>query len=214
MEYNWVEAESHWRAAMAREPVPGDVLFWYGNHYLLPIGRAAQAAEVESRVLANDPLNILYQFLYGIALQHCGRLRDAEEQLCKILEFEENAPALGLLGMLSAQQGKFEEALTLTEMGYRLAPSDPLAGQLAALLTRTDRRRANMLVENLRMGQSCTAPVGLALFYALNGELDEAAQWVERAIERGYPLLVARLGPLMRSSAQWPGLAKRMNLPA
>src|SRR5262249_10462429 len=30
-EYDWVEAERHWRVAMAREPVSRDVRFWYGN---------------------------------------------------------------------------------------------------------------------------------------------------------------------------------------
>jgi hypothetical protein len=49
MDYDWTTAESYWHSAMAREPVPPDVLFWYGNHYLLPVGRAEEAAKVESR---------------------------------------------------------------------------------------------------------------------------------------------------------------------
>ena len=36
MDYCWSEAEAHWGLAMTREPVSRDVLFWYGNHYLMP----------------------------------------------------------------------------------------------------------------------------------------------------------------------------------
>ena len=39
IDYEWNEAERRWRLAMAREPVSRDIRFWYGNHYLLPIGR-------------------------------------------------------------------------------------------------------------------------------------------------------------------------------
>ncbi len=58
-DYDWIEAERHWRLAMAREPVSRDVRFWYGNHYLLPIGRTAEAVETMERGLEEDPLNLL-----------------------------------------------------------------------------------------------------------------------------------------------------------
>ena len=95
MEYRWSEAEGHWALAMACEPVPRDVLFWYGNHYLLPSGRAVEAERVESRVLDEDPLNHLYRRLYAIALQHADRLVDAETELRKLLEIGEMPPASG-----------------------------------------------------------------------------------------------------------------------
>ena len=39
------------------------VRFWYGNHYLLPIGRTEEAVEVMARGLQEDPLNLLYRHL-------------------------------------------------------------------------------------------------------------------------------------------------------
>jgi len=39
--HDWSGAEREWRIAMSREPISRDVRFWYGNHYLLPIGRVA-----------------------------------------------------------------------------------------------------------------------------------------------------------------------------
>ncbi|HZD50530.1 MAG TPA: protein kinase, partial [Silvibacterium sp.] len=59
--YDWQEAETRWRLAMACEPVSHDVRFWYGNHYLLPLGRAAEAVEAMAWGLEGDPLNLLYR---------------------------------------------------------------------------------------------------------------------------------------------------------
>ena len=215
MDYCWREAEAHWGLAMAREPVSRDVLFWYGNHYLLPTGRAAEAVRMESMVLDEDPLNLLYRRLYAIALQHVGRLVDAKGELRKVLEIDDPPWALSALGSVCAQQGRFEEALAATERAHALAPLDnSIAGQLAALLFRAGAtRRADAMIEKLRCGQPYGAAAGLALFHALCGEFDQAARWAEKAVEERYPLFVAILGPFLRPSPQWPALAKLMNLP-
>ena len=120
---------------MAREPVSRDVRFWYGNHYLLPIGRFAEAVEAMARGLQEDPLNLLYRHHLAVGLRHAGRLEDAEAELRKVLEIDENFPlAVGTLGAVCAQQGRFGEALTLTERAYALTPwAHPIVGQLAAL---------------------------------------------------------------------------------
>ena len=216
MDYRWSEAEEHWGLAMACEPVSRDVLFWYGNHYLLPSGRAAEAVRVESRVLDEDPLNLLYRRLYAIALQHAGRLVDAEGELRKLLEIDEPPWAVGTLGSVCAQQGRFEEALAATERAYALEPLDySIAGQLAALLVKAGATgRAGAIIEKLKSGRPYGASIGLALFHALCGEFDQAARWTEEAVEERYPLLVARLGPFLRPSPQWSALVKLMNLPA
>ena len=49
--HDWIGAEREWRLAMARAPISRDVRFWYGNHYLLPIGRVAEAVETMARAL-------------------------------------------------------------------------------------------------------------------------------------------------------------------
>jgi TolB-like protein len=110
-EYDWSEAKQHWRLAMAREPVSRDVRFWYGNHYLLPIGRLAEAVEEMARGLQEDPLNLLYRHHYAVGLRHAGRPEDAEAELRMVLEIDGNFPyALATLGAVCAQQGQVEEA--------------------------------------------------------------------------------------------------------
>ena len=151
-DYDWNEAERQWRLAMAHEPVSRDVRFWYGNHYLLPIGRLVEAVEAMARGLQEDPLNLLYRHHFAVGLRHAGRLEDAEAELRKVLEIDENFPlAVGTLGAICAQQGRFEEALTLTERAYALTPwAHPIIGQLAALLVRAGATsRADALIEKL-----------------------------------------------------------------
>jgi predicted Zn-dependent protease len=176
MDYNWSEAEKHWDFALALEPAPSDVLFWYGNHYLLPRGRAEEAVEAESKVLERDPLNLLYRRLYAIALQHAGRLHEAEEQLKEILHVGQDPLAIGMIGLLSAQQGRLDEALASTQCAYELMPEwSPLGGQLAGLLVRARTKgRVGAIIEKIKSGSSTTAPLALAIFHALCGEFDQA----------------------------------------
>jgi TolB-like protein/Tfp pilus assembly protein PilF len=215
-DYDWHEAERQWRLAMAYEPVSRDVRFWYGNHYLLPIGRPVEAVEAMAWGLEQDPLNLLYRHHLAVGLRHAGRPGDAEAELRKVLEIDENFPlALGTLGAVCAQQGQFGEALMLTERAYALTPwAHPIIGQLAALLVRAGATsRAGALLEKLGPGKAYGTPAGLAVFHAMCGEFDRAAEWAGQAIEERYPLLVRILGPLLRSSPRWPALAKLMNLP-
>jgi tetratricopeptide (TPR) repeat protein len=214
-DYDWSEAERQWRLAMARDPVSRDVLFWYGNHYLLSVGRLVEAVETMARGLQDDPLNLLYRHHFARGLRNAGRLDDAEAELRKILEVDESFPlALGTLGAVCAQQGRSDEALTLTEKACALMPwQNAIKGQLAALLVRAGATsRAEAVIEKLRPSRECGAPAGLAVFHAMCGEFGLAVEWAERAIEERYPPLIPILGPLLRSSPQWTALAKLMNL--
>ena len=215
-DFDWNEADRRWRVAMAGEVVPPDILFWYGNHYLLPIGRPREAVDVMARSLQEDPLNLLYRHHLAVGLRHAGRLEDAEAELRKVLEIDESFPlAVGTLGAVCAQQGRFEEALTLTEKAHALTPrANPIVGQLAGLRFRAGAMsQAHALLEKLGPGTAYGAPAGLAVFHAMCGDFDRAAEWTERAIAERYPPLVAILGPLLQSTSTWPALAKLMNLP-
>lgn len=68
------------------------------------------------------------------------------------------------------------------------------------------------MLETLRRGEICGAPAGLAVFHAMRGDFDRAAEWAEHAIEERHPLLVRTLRPLIGSSPRWPVLARKMKL--
>jgi serine/threonine-protein kinase len=213
--YDWGEAERQWHLAMAREPVSREVRLWYGNHYLLPIGRSGEAVEEMAWGVEADPLNLLYRHHWARGLRNAGRLQEAEDELRKVLGLDENFPyALRTLGSICAQQGRFEEALALTERAHALTPWANIGvGQLAALLVRTgDKGRADALLETLRRGMAYGAPTGMAIFHAICGELDQASEWAARALDERYPELLMILRPWLESSPQWPALARLVKL--
>jgi serine/threonine-protein kinase len=215
--HDWIGAEREWRLAMANEPVSRDVRFWYGNHYLLPIGRIAEAVETMARGLQDDPLNLLYRHLYARGLRHLGRLDEAEAELRGVLDVDVNYPwALETLGAVRAQQGNLEEALAFTERAHLVTPwSHTVAGQLAALRERADdRTRADALLESLGTGEAYGASTGLAIYHAMRGDPEQAAEWAARGIAQRFLPLVYMVAPLLRSHRQWPALARLMNLPA
>jgi len=132
------------------------------------------------------------------------------------LELDENfPPALFTLAAICAQQGRFADALVLSEREYALAPwSNPVIGQLAALLAQGgDTNRANALIEELRSGRAYLAPSGMAIFHAMRGEFDQATGWAEQSIAERFPEFLNVLGPLLRPAPSWPALARMMNLP-
>ena len=214
--HDWIGAEREWRLAMAREPMSRDVRFWYGNHYLLPIGRVAEAVETMGRALEEDPLNLLYRHLYARGLRHLGRLDAAEAELRGILDVDANFPwALETLGAVCAQQGNSEEALAFTERAHVVTPwSNTVMGQLAALLERAgDRKRADALVETLGTGEAYGASTGLAIFHAIRGDAEQSAEWAARGIAQRFLPLVYMVAPLLKSHRQWPALTRLLNLP-
>jgi serine/threonine-protein kinase len=214
--HDWIGAEREWRLAMAHEPTSRDVRFWYGNHYLLPIGRVAEAVETMARALEEDPLNLLYRHIYARGLRHLGRLDDAAAELRGILDLDANFPwALETLGAVYAQQGQFEEALALTERAHVVIPwSHTVVGQLAALLERAgDRTRTVALLESLGTGEAYGASTGHAIFHAMTGNLERAVEWAARGIEQRFLPLFYMITPLLKSHRQWPALARLMNLP-
>jgi tetratricopeptide (TPR) repeat protein len=193
------------------------VRFWYGNHYLLPIGRLAEAVETMASGLQDDPLNLLYHHLYARGLRHLGRLDDAEVELRAVLDIDPGFPwALETLGAVCAQQGNSEEALAFTERAHAVTPwSNTVKGQLAALLDRTgDRTRVASLLETLGTGEAYGASTGLAIFYGMKGDFEHAAEWAARGIEQRFLPLIYMVAPLLRPQGQWPALARLMNLPS
>jgi TolB-like protein/Tfp pilus assembly protein PilF/predicted Ser/Thr protein kinase len=215
--HDWIGAEREWRLAMAREPISRDVRFWYGNHYLLPIGRLAEAVDTMARALEEDPLNLLYRHLYARGLRHLGRLDAAEAELRGILDVDANFPwALETLGAVCAQQGQSEDALAFTERAHVVTPwSNTVMGQLAALLELAgERKRADTLLQTLGTGEAYGASTGLAIFHAMRGDAEQSAEWAARGIAQRFLPLVYMVAPLLTSQRQWPALARLMNLPA
>jgi tetratricopeptide (TPR) repeat protein len=203
---SWASDLDYQPGAMSNrsEPVSRDVVFWYGNHFLLLLGRTYEAIEAMERGLQGDPLNLLYRHHYARGLRLADKLGEAEMELRDILEINKEVPyALGTLGSLCAQQERYDEALALTERAHNLVPwSALLMGQLAATLIRTGaRRRADSLIETLKSGSSFGTPTGLLVFHLLCGQFEAAEEWAERAVEQCDMQLIQNVGAFLQQTS-------------
>ncbi len=92
-----------------------------------------------------------------------------------------------------------------------------MIGTHAATLTLAgDESSGRSRLEALADGTAFGAPIGLAVYHLLCGDIDVAAHWIGRAVGQRYPgilFFVYLIGGPLRASPRWPGLAAMMNLP-
>jgi serine/threonine-protein kinase len=212
--YDWKEADRRFRLALAYDPVPPRVRQWYGHLYLLPMGRLGEAVEQIDQGLKEDPLNITARLGLAYSLITVGRMADAQAELHRILEFEENHVIASMfLALTYARQEKWVEALHLAEKATPMIPQ--AIGVLAGMMRHMGEvKRAEELIQKLMPGEAYNAPVGLCHFYFLCGEINRAADWLEKAIEQRYPNAAVIASMFFHSSPRWSSLAGLMNLPA
>src|SRR3989440_9923643 len=72
-DFEWNEAEREWRLAMGHEPVSRDGRFLYGNHYLLSMGRCAEAGGAMGGGLGGEALDGVYPHHFSVGLRPAGR---------------------------------------------------------------------------------------------------------------------------------------------
>ena len=220
LEYDWKEAERHFRLAMARDPVPVNVRLPYALGYLLITGRPVEALQQIELGLQEDPLNLSLRINRAGCLAAAGRDEEAAEKYREALELNPGiVGALGPLAAYHASRGELDLALVFCEKTYALAPMLPHAiGLLAGLLKRTgETRRGEELLGKLQPGDAFGAPRGLAVYHWVLREFDAEADWLEKAIDQrdAYAAVYLRswYGRELRSTPRWAGLMRKLNLP-
>jgi tetratricopeptide (TPR) repeat protein len=220
-EYDWAAAETGFQRARAAGHVSPDVRYLYGQWFLMPLGRFAEALQQTEAALIEDPLNLFFRIGAGM-YEICGGNHERGEALLRqVLELNDRmyVPNLWLCG-LALRRGHFEEALARAERAYAIEPRNALVvGTFAGALERGGARpRAALVREQLDTCPANDAPAGLVSYHLVRGDVDSAATWYERAIAerdlRAHWILPRMFGDLLISSRHWPALARAMNLPA
>jgi TolB-like protein/Tfp pilus assembly protein PilF len=221
-DFDWAESERWFKLAMRTGSVTPGVRYCYAFYHLMPYGRVAAAAKELERALEDDPLNVGIRVAWINGLHAAGQDDRAIAAADKILETDKTRFSVYLaLARIYSFRGQFAEALAAVEKAYQLASWNVRATALFAgiLIQSGEHARAQELVAKLKAESSDAygTPMALAVFHAMCGEIDAAADSFEKAIEQRDPAVVGYLRtPLMkvlRSSARWPALAKLMNLP-
>ena len=218
-DFDWKEAERWFQLALARKPVQPEIRHLYGYFYLRLVGRAAEAVEQHRRALETDPLNLIIRVGLALSLRDAGRAQEAMEEGKRLLDLEPEFQPSYSLQALDVTRLPSAEALAYTEQGIAVAPWFlPNIGLLAGVLARNgDRERAREVLRRLTDGQAYGAACGFAIYHCLCSEVEQAAQWMEKAIAQKHQMVSMLLlsppyGPMLRASSRWPTLARMMNL--
>jgi tetratricopeptide (TPR) repeat protein len=219
-DYDWPEADRQFRVALAHEPVSPHIHRYYAHYCLLPTGRAEDAIRHHEINFHHDPLNFTARSERAICLRAASRIDEANDELRRVLAIDETFwfPYF-ILGVNLILDGRFEEAIELSEKAFRLVPwFQPVIALRAVVLARTgDATGAEALRAQMNATDRYLDPIGQAMFHLLSGDLDGTADWTERAIDERQPAVLFFLNShawALRSTPRWPAIARRMNLPA
>jgi TolB-like protein/Flp pilus assembly protein TadD/predicted Ser/Thr protein kinase len=220
-DYDWQEADKQFRLARTSESVPPSVHHMYAAFYLSPLGRFEEALQQADKVIAEDPLNMLYRgsqlqiLFFGEA--YARVIVEAQ----KVLELDERSiPAHSWIALAHFFQGKLAEARECAQEAFRRTPLNPLAaGLLAGILKRSgENEHAEKLLTTLRgLSWPGMTQLGMIIYHVVSSEIDAAIDWYEQAIEQRQPIApkcaAAGFFRPLRESPRWPRLARMMNLP-
>jgi TolB-like protein/tetratricopeptide (TPR) repeat protein len=219
--YNWSEVQREMALALKLDPVSTVVRFRNAISGLMPVGRLDEAAAELEAVLDLDPLNLEVRRWLG--LMHWWR-RDydrAIEQARLVLAVDANYPtAHVLIGVVRCAERKFDEAIPelrkclelsnrapvwLGWLGLGVAQSGDVAESRALLA------QLHAAAERAYIPSSCFAWIHLGL-----GELDEAFEWMNRAVDDRDPMMTPiKSYPFfdpIRADQRFAALLRKMNL--
>ncbi len=168
--------------------------------YLLTLGDLAGAIAESERALNLDPLSLTYSRFLGICLYFARRYDEAIRQFEKSLELDpENSDLLFLLGEVFGRQGMYSEAGSAFAAAMSLQGNAQAAAKFrgcsdedslfGAVREMADR---NLSVMRSRIDEGHFVPaIGFARMCVLNGDVDEAFEWLRKAIDEHnvFPLL-------------------------
>ena len=216
---DWEEAERRFRVAMAREAVPWHVRSWYSNFFLSYVGRKQEARREAERALEDNPLSQMLHWCLGNVLEGLGLEADARTAFDRTVDLD---PQFWLawwsLAIHHVLFGALGDAVTCAERSFAIFPNPLNIGVLAGLLRKAgDTTRSTALLGRIPPDAEGYS-MGLTSFHLASGDIDDAAGWAGEALDDGYPMMtnmfIRPFERWLRQSPGWPGLMRRLNLPA
>ncbi|MET0213450.1 MAG: protein kinase, partial [Vicinamibacterales bacterium] len=207
-EYDWNVARDLFETGMAGPSTSAEAHWAYASLFLQPLGRHDEAVAHMERAVERDPLNAHWRGVLASHLTHARRPEDAIRQAKEALEIDETSLAGHVtLGEAYISMERWEEAAAALEKAHSVFPQHSMtAGLLAGTLIHVgDHARAEALVRE--MGETPRPPIGRVLHHVLCSDMDQAADWYERAINARDPFALVfaatDLVSELRQSSHW-----------
>ncbi len=220
-EWNWAEAEQHYRRALELNPSYPTAHNWYGYDYLAPLGRIAEALAELERAHHLDPLSLIIITSVGAVYDFARQHERAREYYDKVLEMEPRFVRAHMsAGRSFLYQHRCAEAIAMYEKARELMPSSPLP--LALLAHAYDVSGARAEADRLRQAlercrRTCYVPSYLLARAHLAFDHDQVFAFLEKAMEERDPRLphmgVSPIWDDVRDDPRFRALLERMGLP-
>jgi serine/threonine-protein kinase len=216
-DYDWESAETHFKASLGATDVSAYARWIHASLYLRGLGRLEESSVEMTRAVELDPLNATWHAILSAHLVDTGRYDEAIHSAERAVELSPGyVIAMSLLGEACWAAGRKGEAVAALERAYAIAPwSGFTAGWLAGVLWQMgERDRAETLIRET--GDEPGQLWGRVVYHLLSSDLDGAAVWYERMIERRDPFALiyawARITQPLREHPGWSRLAGMMRL--
>jgi serine/threonine protein kinase len=215
---NWKEAKRQFDLAMSGAAASTHLREWRVWFYLFPMGYVEESRRVCQQLLDENPLSQIENFVFSPVMLALGRDEEALALLRKSVEID---PQFWLgwtfQGLILGTRSRRQEARECAEKAASMAPWSPHnKGLLAALLDEMEASRSQALLADLQENLA-TGPVGLVAYHLARRDVDSAVEWLGKAVEQRVPNLLSNVirpyEEMLRKSAGWPGLLKKLNLP-
>jgi len=183
--WNWAESQQHLERAVALNPNYATAHHWYGEAYLMPIGRTDDAIAEIRQAQALDPLSAVITTDLGKDLYLARRYDEAIVELRRALELDPNfVSAHNWLSDSFLEKRMFPEAIEELEKTKPFKEERIYIRQTAYLYARMGRQAEakKALARSLQLSQGKQVSSGaVALTYAALGDKDNAFLWLEKA---------------------------------
>ena len=219
--WDWVEADRHFKRAVALNPNYDTALRFYSG-YLACMGRIEEALTLARRAQRLDPASAGTQMNVGVILYFARRYDDAVVAIKEALDLAPDfGPAYVMLGRIYLAKGMPDRAVAELERARGLMGRRPdVLTPYAYALARAGRQReARAMLDGLReiAKPRTPAPFRIAMVHIALGETDRAFEWLEKAIDaRDWQMGLLNVEPAfdpLRSDQGFAALVERVGLP-
>jgi TolB-like protein/Tfp pilus assembly protein PilF len=221
VDYNWPEVDSAMARALELSPASPIVRTRYAFNALMPQGRLEKAVEELERAIEWDPASAFIRSHLAIVLVLWRRWDRAMDQARIVLELEPKAYIAHLVTSVCYRERRMpDDAIAAQRLATELSGnSSAMLGWLGLMLGVGGRRaEARTQLEHLvdRATRVYVPPTSIAWIHLALGEIDDAFEWLDRAVEahdqlimpiKSYAFLDA-----IRSDPRFLALLRKMRL--
>jgi TolB-like protein/DNA-binding winged helix-turn-helix (wHTH) protein/Tfp pilus assembly protein PilF len=220
-DWNWREEEKDYKRAIELNPNYSVAHHWYGDTYLVLVGRIDDAIAELRKAHELDPLSSVVATDLAKRLADAHRYDEAVALFQKTLDVDPDfMPARHYLAQAYEQMGRYPDAIAEVKKAKSWETEVYMLGQLGHIYALQGRRQEALEIADelqRRSAQRYTDPVYLPKIYAVLGENDAALGWLEKAYEeRSVGMLLLRHDPdydRLRSDPRFQRLIRLVGLP-